>query len=141
MTDPALAFAVAVGTLVTVGHVADHIVQTDHQATHKGRHGRAGQLACLRHVLTYTGTLAAGLLLAAWVTGIDFHPAALIAGLGITAVTHYWADRRVYLERAARRILGKGGWIDHDSTALYHLDQSWHMAWFFLASLVMCIGA
>lgn len=132
----AILFAVNLATLYAAHTVADHWVQTDCQAVTKGQRSRAGQLATLRHVATYTATIAAALLLVAWRLDLAYDPGRFAAGMAITAVTHYWADRRVYLVALARRI-GKGGWLDHDATAAYHLDQSWHIGWLVVASLVM----
>ncbi|MQY09892.1 DUF3307 domain-containing protein [Actinomadura macrotermitis] len=145
MTSPALTFVAILLVMLVVHYPADHLVQTNGQAVRKGtpardEHGhrdRSGQCACLAHVVTYTATLAGALALVAWRTGLDLDVWHVAGGLALTAVTHYWADRRVYLDRAARKILRKGDWIDHDPGALYLIDQSFHIGLLFVAALIM----
>ncbi|MET8714441.1 transcriptional regulator [Streptomyces sp. NPDC004735] len=135
--------------------VGDHWVQTHHQACAKGGPGRAARLACARHVLTMT--LTKGLALAVVVSVLDVPVTApgLVVGLGLDAVTHYWADRRAPLARLATA-LGKGEYLalgtpahpDHPVTATgtpaltlgtgaYHLDQTWHLLWLGAAALLI----
>ncbi|MEU6041857.1 DUF3307 domain-containing protein [Actinomadura sp. NPDC047616] len=134
----ATAYAVTLATLIIAHHVADHWLQTNHQATHKARPTLQGHLANLRHVGTHTATLAGALLLVAWQTGTAYRPGYLAAGLAVNAITHYVADRRVHLDRLARLWpIRKGGWIDHDRYALYHLDQSWHLGWLLITALII----
>jgi hypothetical protein len=66
--------------------------------------------------------------------------------------SHYWAGRRSTLARLAAAI-GKGeyyrlgsprpGWADNPSigTGAYALDQAWHIAWLWVAALVIAAGA
>jgi hypothetical protein len=132
-------------------HLAgDHWVQTSRQSADKAVPGRAGRLACARHVASLTACKAVAVALAVTVTGV--RPAAAAAGLARDALSHYWADRRFTLRKLARR-LGKGEFYslgaprpDHDDaphlgTGEYALDQSWHIAWLFLAALAASIGA
>lgn len=135
MTDPA-AFAATLVTLLAAHSVADHWIQTDKQATTKGNSGWTGRLADARHVATYTATLAAALLLVGWRTGIDYSPAALAIALGVNAISHYWADRRVHLRALAVRV-GKRGWVEADPGAMYQLDQSWHIGWLLVTALIL----
>jgi hypothetical protein len=132
----ATTFAVTLAVLYAAHSVADHWIQTDHQAVAKGARTRAGQLADLRHVTTYTLTLAAALAVAAWRVGLHYDPAHVPAGLALNAITHYWADRRVYLLALARRI-GKSGWLDTDPQAAYQLDQSWHIGCLLVTALII----
>lgn len=129
-------FATTMAVLYAAHSVADHWVQTDRQATVKAARTRAGQLADLRHVTTYTLTLAAALIVTAWRLHLHYDPARLVVGLTVNAATHYWADRRVYLLALARRI-GKGGWLDADPRAAYALDQSWHLGWLLITALII----
>src|SRR5690606_14652204 len=48
------AFAATVVAMFAAHQVADHGVQTSHQAAHKSRPGHGGRLACLAHVASYT---------------------------------------------------------------------------------------
>ena len=100
------------------------------------------------HVATLTATKAAAVALMAAVTGLHLAAAAVTAGLAADAVSHYWADRRVTLARLAGW-LGKRGFYElgapraghddapHLGTGAYALDQSWHIAWLFIAALII----
>jgi hypothetical protein len=116
--------------------VADHWVQTQHQVDHKGTPGWGGRWACAKHVITYTATAWLALQALAVVTGWRPSPWPLVAGLAVSAVTHYIADRRTPL-RAMAMGLGKDPhWLVHGG-GLYALDQSWHIGWLFVAALVV----
>ncbi|MFI6887983.1 DUF3307 domain-containing protein [Streptosporangium canum] len=141
-------FAAVFVALFAAHSVGDHWVQTHHQACAKGASTAAGRLACLWHVATLTATKTAALTALALVTGLTLHPIALLAGLAVDALSHYWADRRVTLARLAEA-LGKGdfyrlgaprpGTADapHLGTGAYALDQSWHIGFLFIAALII----
>ena len=102
-----VAAAALLGFGYLIAHnVADHWVQTNWEAVNKGRKDATGRAACLSHVVTYTFTLAAVAcaLILIFHLPITWH--GLIAGLAISAVTHYWADRRFTLEKLTQS-LGK----------------------------------
>jgi hypothetical protein len=87
-------------------NVADHWVQTDAQARDKSLPGWPGRLACLAHVASYTGVLTvfAGFL---WIVfDLPISPLGLITGLVVSAISHYWADRRFTLAKLCQN-LGK----------------------------------
>jgi hypothetical protein len=66
------------------------------------------------------------------------------AGLAVSAVSHYFADRRRPLQRVAGLIPGKlGFWRAGDGLAsgAAHLDQAWHWGWLFAAALITAGGA
>lgn len=144
-------FAATFIALYAAHMVGDHWVQTGHQAAHKGDPGRAGQMACYMHVLTYsiTGCVFVGAM--NLVTGAVHNPVQFYAGMIISAVTHYIADRRTPLKRLAGWLsgIGKDGFYqlgmpregrdDNPSlgTGAYALDQSWHIFWLFIAALIM----
>lgn len=141
-------FAAVFAALYAAHTVADHWIQTQHQADHKGLPGWRGRLACAAHVATYTATAAVALALVAWRTELEMSPAAVTAGLAVSAVTHYVADRRRPLRRiagwvGAARFYALGaprpGRDDNPSlgTGAYALDQSWHIGWLFIAALVV----
>ena len=103
-TSPAATFAAVAVALVVAHQVADHWVQSSHQAAHKGKPGWEGRLACLEHVASYTlvttlATLAVWLLL-----DLPLTLPGVALGQAISAVTHYWADRRTTLQRLAERL-------------------------------------
>ncbi len=91
------AVAAVAGLALYAGHhVGDYWVQTDTQARLKGAAGWVGRRACAEHVLTYVGTQAACLWLAAAVLD-PFEGGsvpATLAALAVSGVTHWLADRR-----------------------------------------------
>ncbi|WBB94122.1 DUF3307 domain-containing protein [Verrucosispora sp. WMMC514] len=139
----------AVFAALYVGHmVGDHWVQSQHQADRKGLPGWPGRIACAAHVATYTATQAVALVALHLAAGWWPNPGQLAAGLAVSAVTHYIADRRTPLRWIADR-LGSGrfyrlgaprpGRDDNPSlgTGAYALDQSWHIGWLYVAALVI----
>lgn len=163
MTASAAATFAAVFAALYVAHsVGDHWVQTSCQSALKGQHdrnpgesSRVGRLACTRHVIGLTITKA--LLLAVVVLVLDLPVTALgiAAGLGIDAVTHWWADRRSSLAWFAK-VTGKGEFYSlgtgthpaapvtakgtpagHLGTGAYALDQSFHHFWLLVAALLI----
>jgi hypothetical protein len=144
--SPAARFA-AVYALLTASHeAADYWVQQDRDAVAKGRHGHEGRIACARHVASYTATQAVTLTGAARYLGLRLNWRRAAAGLAVSAITHYVADRCAghwkedgpdapALVRFAHRS-GKTQWLTRDPGAGPLLDQSWHKAWIALAALV-----
>jgi hypothetical protein len=117
----------AVSAAYAAGHWAgDYWVQTHRQACAKSGPGWAGRRACAVHVATYTLTLAACLAVAGWRLGLPLSPGWTAAGLGVSAVTHYAADRRRQLR-----------WL---ATGAAHLDQAWHWWWLFAAAPITTGG-
>jgi hypothetical protein len=153
----AVAFAAYLAALLAAHTVADHWIQTHHQAMCKGKPGRVGAFACLRHVATYTATTVLFGLLVWQVLDLELSWLGFAAGQFLSAATHYFADRRVHLERFARWI-GKADFlrlgvprsgidrngIEYDDnpslgTAGYALDQSFHHVCLFAAALLTVI--
>ncbi|NUT23810.1 MAG: DUF3307 domain-containing protein [Hamadaea sp.] len=149
MTDTRIAaFAAVFAALYAAHQVADHWIQTQYQADRKGQPGRAGRIACAAHVTTYIATAVLALLAMAHYTGLTLHLPATVAGLTVSALTHYFADRRTPLAKLARLTgcdrfyrLGtpRPGHDDNPSlgTGAYALDQSWHIGWLFITALVV----
>ncbi|SCL21306.1 DUF3307 domain-containing protein [Micromonospora aurantiaca (nom. illeg.)] len=147
MTDPGT--VAAVYAALFAGHqVADHWIQTQHQADTKGQPGWPGRLACARHVATYGATQLAALALLAWAVDLGVSVAGLAAGMAVNLATHYLADRRTPLRWLADHAgasrfwqLGvpRAGRDDNPSlgTGAYALDQSWHYGWLFVAAILM----
>lgn len=141
-------FAAVFAALYAAHHVGDHWVQTDIQATAKGRPGWTGRLACTRHVASMTITKIILLTLTAGITGIPVTPWHAVTGLVLDAASHYWADRRTTLARLAGRT-GKTPYYTlgaprpgHDDnvttgTGAYHLDQAFHIAFLWAAALII----
>ena len=140
MDQPAVVFAAVFAALYAAHQVADHWTSTEHQATHKGLPGWAGRRACAAHVATYVLFSAAVLAATAWRLGLHLDVVRVCIALAVSALTHYWADRRTTLARLCER-LGKGTFYrvgqprpgtddqPHLGTGAYVLDQSWHILW------------
>ena len=149
--DSAVVFATVLPALLVAHHVADHWVQTSHQAATKSLPDASGHWACFKHVASYTAVTAGTVALVWALLGLPITPAGFAAGQVVSAVTHYWADRRHTLARLAE-LAGKGGFYrlgaprtGHDDnpslgTGAYVLDQSWHWAWLFAAALITAAG-
>lgn len=149
MADIGTFAGIAVGLLIA-HTVADHWVQTSHQAATKGQRDNAGRAACVWHVASYTAVTAA-VVLALWgAFELDITWWGFGAGQLVSAVTHYWADRRFTLARLAA-VLGKTqfyvlgaprtGRDDNPSlgTGAYALDQSWHWGWLGVAAFLTVV--
>ena len=132
-------FGAAFAALYAAHQVADHWVQTQHQADEKGKPGWCGRWNCVKHVGSYTLTQLVALVVAAWWLGFAWPAGWLAAGLGVSAVTHYFADRRAPLRKLAEAS-GSGKFYrlaDFGLNGAYLLDQSWHVGWLFVAALVI----
>lgn len=148
----AVVFAVVLPALLVAHSVADHWVQTSHQAAVKGTPGWRGRLACARHVATYTATTTSVVLTVVAILGLSLSPWSVAAGQLVSAASHYWADRRTTLRHLAEHT-GKAGFYtlgaprpgrdDNPNlgTGAYALDQSWHHAWLLVAALLTAVGA
>jgi hypothetical protein len=131
----------AVFAALAAGHqIGDYWVQTNGQAAGKALPGWQGRRACGAHVATYTLTLAVCLTLVTWWLSLPLAAGWWLAGLAVSAVTHYFADRRKPLERVARMIPGKLGFYqagDGLATGAALLDQAWHWGWLLVSALVI----
>ncbi|MFI9783240.1 transcriptional regulator [Kitasatospora sp. NPDC051984] len=153
-------FAAAYALLRSAADVADHWIQTDHQARTKGQHdghegqsSAAGRAACAAHVAAYVATQGLALWGGARLLGVRLRPVPVAAALTVSAVTHYAADRREPLRRLAEAT-GKGDFyalgadvVDtstaedgitgrHLGRGSYALDQAWHHGWETVAALI-----
>lgn len=141
MTDPSSAavFGAVLATLWTAHLVGDHWVQTNGQATAKGRPG----WSAAAHVATYTMTLVLALAVADWRLGLCLDPLRTAAGLAVTAVTHYVADRITPLIALADA-LGKGAFVRLGDPAAaptgngrYSLDSAFHAGFLLVSALII----
>ncbi|MEV0608151.1 DUF3307 domain-containing protein [Polymorphospora rubra] len=141
-------FAAVFAALFVAHSVGDHWIQTQHQADHKGLPGWAGRIACAAHVATYTATAVVALAAVALVLDLPLHLGQVAAGLTVSAVTHYIADRRWPLRWLACKTGSERFWVlgapraDHNDnpslgTGAYALDQSWHHGWLLVAALII----
>jgi hypothetical protein len=109
--DGAVTAGVVLPFLMVAHHVADHWVQTHHQARTKALPGWEGRWACAKHVATYTA-VTAGTVLGLWIVfGLHISTLGFLIGQAVSAVTHYWTDRGSPLRWLAHS-LGKGGFYD-----------------------------
>ena len=141
MSNAATFAAVAV-TIYAAHQCGDYWVQTSGQAARKGLPGWEGRLACAEHVGTYTASLIAFLWIAQAWTGMLSDMRWAVAGLALSAVTHYFSDRRKPLAWVAAR-LGKRGFYEAGTglaTGAGLLDQAWHWGWLFASALVISGG-
>lgn len=143
MTTSTASFAAVLITLLVAHHVADHWLQTGHQAVTKAAAGWPGRLADGRHVLAHTAFLAAVLMVVAWRLDLTLDPGRVALALTLNAITHWWADRVHTLNRFAH-LVGKGAFVDlgdgytaPTGTGRYALDQSWHQFWLLVAALII----
>lgn len=132
----AAAFGATFAALYAAHQVADHWVQTQRQAETKGGPGWRSRLACAAHVATYTVVAAGALAAADRRAGLDLNGRRVVAGLTVSAVSHYVVDRRAPLRRAADALGKSPAWLDHGG-GMYALDQSAHAGFLFLAALVI----
>ena len=141
-TNAGTRFAATFAALFAAHHVADYWIQTDHQAANKGRHGSpsenaAGRAACLAHVASYSTAVTAVVAGTNRVLALGATWRGILAGQAISAVSHYWADRRYTMRHLATRA-GKLDFYDRGeglAKGSAMLDQSWHLAWLTLAAL------
>lgn len=144
MTSPAARFAAAYAALTASHEIADHWVQRDKDAVAKGIRGPEGARACTIHVATYTATQALALAAANQAFGLGLTWRRAAAGLAVSAVTHYVADRqgRHWQDEHPRGVvrlahaLGKSDWLAADPQAGYRMDQAWHKGWIAVAAAV-----
>jgi hypothetical protein len=92
-------FAAVLGTLAAAHNVADHVLQTDHQALHKADADGWGA-AMAGHVGSYHATQVAALATADRVLGLGLSPRRVAVAVAISAATHGFLDRRWPVRRA-----------------------------------------
>ncbi|MEU9174895.1 transcriptional regulator [Streptomyces sp. NPDC048420] len=162
MSNAAAVFAAVFIALYVAHSVGDHWVQTSHQAAHKGENdrnpgqsSRTGRLSCTLHVLGLTVTKAVVLIPVVLVLDLPVTTGGIVAGLGIDAASHWWADRRSTLVWLAK-VTGKtefltlgtpahpaapatadGGYAPTLGTGAYALDQSFHHLFLLIAALLI----
>lgn len=156
-------FAATAIALYAGHHAGDYWIQTDHQARHKG----TDALQCLLHVITYLITQVVCLFFLVPL-GARFGAWQVAAGLLLSGVTHYTADRREHglMFCLAGRLPGKARFLElgvpreHEiyaitgpgpvekvrldspslGTGAWALDQAWHIFFgVFLTALVIAL--
>lgn len=157
MPSPAAKFGAVFAALFAAHQVADHWVQTEHQAATKGMPGAEGWKANLGHVASYTATQGAALAVADRALGLRLTPGRALAALALSAITHSVIDRRWPLKLAAERT-GHAGFYalgaprpTHPQSAArpdnpclgtgaYAMDQSAHIGFIAVAALLAATG-
>lgn len=118
-------------------HIGDHWVQSSYQAQNKTEQ----PLERLKHVLTLQLTKAV-CLIPLFFMGLSVHPIAIIGALMFDGLTHYWIDNRNNLKKLAK-LFGKEGFYEAGvqpvGTGAYQLDQSAHLLFIFVVSLMLAI--
>ncbi|MFJ9799877.1 hypothetical protein [Streptomyces sp. NPDC101145] len=144
--SPAVQAAVAYAAFTAAHEVADFWVQRDVDAVAKGKPGREGATACARHVASYAATQALAVAAANRCLGLGLDWRRAAAGLAVSAITHYLADRSAghwptntadtpLVARLAHRA-GKTQWLARDPGAPMHMDQAWHKGWIAVAAVI-----
>lgn len=90
MKADALRLAVVLPTLLVAHNVADHVVQTDHQAAHKA----SSWSAMAGHVGGYQATQLGALLAVSRATGTCLSWRGMLLGGAFSAISHAFLDRR-----------------------------------------------
>lgn len=129
MKPQAAKFAATYALMRAAADLADHWIQTDHQARHKAKPGTEGHHALAAHVATYTATQGAALLVGNRLLGLGLRPRSMAAALAISSATHYLIDRRWPVQRLATAT-GKTAFHDLGGPlgGAYLLDQAAHHA-------------
>lgn len=127
LASRAAKFAAVYALMRTAADVADHWLQTAHQARHKALPGCEGHRALAAHVASYTA--AQGITLAAGSRLLDLglRGRSIALALAISGATHYLLDRRWPVERLAAAT-GKAGFytLGGPLGGAYQLDQAAH---------------
>lgn len=155
-------FAAVFIALYIAHSVGDHWVQTSHQAAHKGENdrtpgqsSRTGRINCTLHVVGLTTTKAIVLVPVVLVLNLPVTVGGIVAGLGVDAASHWWADRRSTLAWLAKvtgktefyelgtgahpvhPVTAEGKPAGHLGTGGYALDQSFHHLFLGVAALLI----
>jgi Protein of unknown function (DUF3307) len=145
--------AIAFGAQLAGHYIGDQWIQTNGQACKKALDGPERRAVamwhCAKHVITWAATVTAFLSGAGLWLHLPLKPGWLAAGIAVNVITHFIADLRTPLIWIGQ-LLGRGSYIEHSQvmrpdgaqktgpgTAIFHLDQSWHIAWLLVASLLI----
>ncbi|MEU1647575.1 DUF3307 domain-containing protein [Micromonospora zamorensis] len=136
--NPALVFAVITAVLIPAHQLADHIVQTDADASHKAEPGWAGWRHLLIHVTTYHLTVAAMLAVTVVLLDLPVSALGLTAGMAFSAITHALLDRR-WTVRLILHATGSAAFADRQTPVcgMYLADQSLHYACLWVSALLI----
>lgn len=131
--DP-LAFAALLSTLWAAHNLADHVIQTDHQATRK----TSSWSAMAGHVGSYQVTQALAVELVRASAGLQLGRWSRLAGALFSGSTHAFIDRRwpvrVTLEMTGSPKFAK---MQTPIFGMYQADQALHHACLLVTALIM----
>ena len=88
--------------------IADHWLQTGHQACGKAAPGLKGHKAMAGHVASYVASQAVAVAVANKVLDMKLKPSAIAAALAFSGATHWFIDRRWPVRKLAEA-MGKTG--------------------------------
>lgn len=120
--------AAAYAALRAAAHVADHWLQTGHQAAHKADAGLDGHRAMAGHVASYAATQALALAAANHLLDMNLRPSRIAAAVAFSGATHWFIDRRWPVRKLAEAT-GKGEFYragEVCGSGAYVLDQAAH---------------
>jgi hypothetical protein len=103
-------FAAVYATLMAAHDVADHVLQSEHQATVKAKGGPVGWRALAGHIASYHATQVAALAVADRTLGLGLRPGRVAAAVALSAATHALLDRRWPVDRVL-------SWTGHPDAA------------------------
>ncbi|MGW4942958.1 DUF3307 domain-containing protein [Actinoplanes sp. NPDC004185] len=138
MTTTAATFAAIAVTLHAAHQLGDHILQTDTNANHKAAPGRTGWTHLTIHVGTYHAAALVMLTATATLLNLPITATGLAAGIGFSAVTHAFLDRR-WPVRWLLEHTGSAAFADRQTPicGLYLADQSLHHACLWASALLI----
>lgn len=125
----------------TAAHVADHWIQTGHQAAHKADAGLPGHRVMAGHIASYAGAQAVALVAVNQLLDMRLKPSRIAAAIMVSAATHWFIDRRWPVRKLAEAT-GKQGFHDLGGPlgGAYILDQSAHHLMEAVAAVVAARG-
>ena len=138
MSIAVVTFLVVLACVLAAHDIADHWLQSDHQARTKAAAGWPGHRACAAHVACYTATQLFTMLAVCWWLSVPLSGPGAVLGVALSALTHYVIDRRAPLRWLAEH-LGNGAFYRLNAGGLngaYLLDQSAHRAVLFVTALL-----
>lgn len=129
-------------------NLADHPFQPSQWAAAKGACNHSGATACAKHILVVVLLQALAVLAVVGLTETVVSPVAVVTGIGFTAWSHYWFDRRFtaagLYEAIKKTSFARLGTPrpDHDDaphlgTGAYRMDQDWHILWLAISALII----
>lgn len=139
MNDRAARFTVSLLAWLVSHNVADHLLQTDHEAGHKA--DKEGWVAPMAgHITSYSMAAEMTLQIAEAATGVRIRTGRRILGHLVSGGTHAFIDRRWPIRVALERTGAPGfAQLQTPINGPYLADQAAHWACLFLAAAVMAV--